>query len=702
MPTPACAQASIAELLRPTDQSAQRIEQLRETVKYHADRYHNQDSPLVSDHQYDQLFQCLRLLESRHPEHRHPDSPTNRVLGQVATGFRKSDHASPMLSLANAFDQDDIDEWVGRTIKALSGRYPILVAEPKIDGLAVRLTYENGRLTGGATRGDGITGEEVTHNLLNVRGIPLTLANRPPAYLEIRGEVYLPVAEFTAVNRQQEAAGLSPFVSPRNAAAGTIRQFDPAVTQQRNLGFWAYAIEHDSAGNAGVANQWDALDALAGWGFPVPPLGRVCHTADDIINYHQGMLEKRETLDYEIDGIVIKVNDIAEQDLLGDVSREPRWAIAWKFPPGTATTRLQDITVSVGRMGQLTPQAVLEPVAINGITISAATLHNEDDIIRKDIRVGDLVTVERAGDVIPQVVGPVDDPEHRLRPVFAMPANCPSCDQPAMKDPENANRRCDNPDCPAQRLRRLEHFASKDAMDIQGLGPQWCALLIGSGAVRTPDDLYQVTQQQMKTLPGMGDKMAANLLVAIDASRARPFQKALYALGIPHVGRTTSRLLTAQFNDLDAISNATNEQLADVETVGETTIRSLRAFFASPENRRVAAALQNAGVNFHKDPEPPKERTTMTQIPTMETSTTESSQNQWQGKTIVITGKLALMTRAEAEHQVTLIGARPASSVTAKTDLLVVGEKPGSKLTKANSLGIPVITEQEFMDQLAA
>ena len=697
MPTSANAQTSIAELLQPTDRPGERIEELRQAITLHADRYHNQDHPLVSDHQYDQLFQRLRRLESSHPEYRHPDSPTNRVLGRVATGFSKSNHASPMLSLANAFDQDDIGEWQGRTIKGLSGRYPILIAEPKIDGLAVRLTYANGRLTGGATRGDGITGEDVTHNLLNVRGIPLTLANRPPAYLEIRGEVYLPVAEFTAVNRQQEAAGLTPFVSPRNAAAGTIRQFDPAVTQERNLGFWAYAIGCSSAADAGVASQWDALAALAGWGFPVTPLGRICHTADDIINYHQEMLAKRETLTYEIDGVVIKVNDLAEQDLLGDVSREPRWAIAWKFPPGTATTRLQDITVSVGRMGQLTPQAVLEPVTISGVTISAATLHNEDDIIRKDIRVGDLVTVERAGDVIPQVVGPVDDPEHRQRPVFAMPVECPSCQQPAVQNPENANHHCANYDCPAQRLRRLEHFASKDAMDIRGLGPQWCSLLIGSGAVRTPDDLYRVNHQQMKTLPGMGDKTAANLLVAIYASRAKPFPKALYALGIPHIGRTTSRLLAAHFNDLDAIIVATDAQLSDVDTVGETTIRSLRAFFASPENRRVVAALHNAGLNFQQEPEPEpqKEPAPMTQ------SSPNQNQNQWHGKTIVFTGKLTMMTRAEAETLAAQLGAQAASSVTAKTDLLVVGDKSGSKLAKATSLGIPVITEQEFMDRLA-
>ena len=679
---------NLSDLLGSWPDPYQQAGKLRETIAFHADLYHNHDNPIITDHEYDRLYDRLVQLEADHPECGHPDSPTNRVQGSANPRFARSAHAVPMLGLANAFEVNDVATWYDRTVSALNNQPPTLVAEPKIDGLAARLTYRNGHLVTGATRGDGIEGEDITHNLKDVQGLPTILKGQPPRLVEIRGELYLPIHEFLEANRRQEAAGAAPFASARNAAAGAVRKLehDAEVAGNRNLSFWAYTITHLEPGHL-PQSQWEALAQLGNWGFAVVPHNMLCQGFEEVIAFYEQALADRHQRGYEADGIVIKVDVLRHQEELGDVGREPRWALAWKFPAEQTTTRLKAITISVGKSGALTPQAVLEPVIVSGVTISSATLHNEADIRRKDIREGDLVTIQRAGDVIPQVIGPVDEPQHWRLPQFRMPERCPSCNGRAVKTVAAAVYHCVNPECADQLAQQLAHFVSRDAMDIRGIGPQWSALLIRSGAVRGVSDLYRLDVRRLLALPGMGETLARSILESIEASKNQPLARVLFGLGIQHVGISTAGKLADTFHGIQPIVHATANELVQVAGIRPFKAESITKFFASPRNTATVDALIDAGLKLDE----PRE------VPTI----MHETQNPWTGLNIVVTGKLDTMTRAEAEGRIRGMGATAGSSVTRATTHLVYGENAGSKLAKAEKLALPTMSEREFLHCLA-
>ena len=660
-----------------------RAAELRRELNYHNLRYYQMDDPVVSDGQYDALLRELQQIEAEHPELQTVDSPTLRVGGDPSPAFSEVQHSRPMLSLGNAFDFAELEAWHRRVTERLDGDSFDMVCELKIDGLAVSLIYENGVLVQGATRGNGTTGEDVTRNLRTIRTIPLSLKGFVPVNLEVRGEVFLPIAEFGRLNEERAGRGEPLYANPRNTGAGTIRQLDPKVTAARNMQIWVYSL-NSTEGVEFLDGHWEALEWLGSVGFRINPENRLCHTLEEVHDYYQSWLERRHDLPYEVDGVVVKVSPLSLQDQLGIVGREPRWAIAYKFPAEQAVTRLISIGINVGRTGSLNPYAVLRPVVVGGATVQHASLHNEEDIHRKDIRVGDTVIVERAGEVIPQVVGPVLAERTGDEQVFQMPERCPECDTPVVKNEDDAMHRCPNPSCPAQFFELLKHFVSKGAADIDGLGERWCGILIKQEMVQDVADLYRLEKARLLELDRMGDKLATRIMDNIEASKNRPLPRLLFALGITHVGSEVADLLSQNFIGVEELSKATEEDLTEIEGIGPKIAESIIAWFQEPENRRVIEKLRVSGVRLEQDALPAP-------------AIVASGAAPFAGLTFVVTGTLSAFSRSDAEGRIKGLGGKVTSSVTKKTGYVVVGESPGSKAAKAEQLGIPILDEADFV-----
>jgi DNA ligase (NAD+) len=659
-----------------TEAIKKRVEKLREEIEYHNYRYYILDQPEISDALYDRLMRELEKLEEQYPELRSPNSPTQRVGAPPLEAFEIVRHTIPMLSLANAFEEGEARDFDKRVKKFLGTSEEIeYVAEPKLDGLAVELVYEKGQFVVGSTRGDGINGENITQNLRTIKTIPLQLVRKEipvPERLEVRGEVIMQVRKFKELNRKREEAGEPLFANPRNAAAGSVRQLDSKVTASRPLEIYCYGIG-EVVGRT-FKTHWEILQTLSKWGLRINPHIRTCRNMDEVLQYYHEMSEERESLPYEIDGIVIKVNRLDLQARLGEIARSPRWALAFKFQPKQETTKILDIIVQVGRTGALTPVAVMEPVKVGGVEVSRATLHNQDEIDKKDVRIGDTVIIQRAGDVIPEVVQVVTSKRKGTEKKFKMPSKCPVCGAEVVK--EEAIHRCIGLDCPAQLKGRIKHFASKRAMDIEGLGTKLTDQLVDKGLVKDVADIYYLTKEQLVELERMADKSAQNIIDAIEKSKTKPLSKFLYALGIRHVGETTAEDLTRHFPRLDDFFHLSEEDLMEVEGIGPEVAASVHQFFHDKKNKESIERLKKAGVRVIE----PKLR----------------EKGKLAGKTFVFTGTLKAYGRDEARNLVESLGGMTASSVSKKVDYVVVGEDPGSKLDKAKALGIKTLTEEEF------
>lgn len=691
-----------ADLAKATSNPAARAEALRREIEHHSYQYYALDAPTISDAAFDSLMRELREIEAAHPELVTASSPTQRVGGYVGEQFAPVVHERRMYSLDNAMDLDELDEWMERTAEACGGSLPPLCCELKIDGSSIALTYEDGVLVRAATRGDGTTGEDVTVNMRTVRDVPLRLRDEARGAiapgvetLELRGEVYMPKKSFEALNAAAEEEGRAPFANPRNAAAGSLRQKDPAVTKMRDLSTFMYAIADDGA--LEVEGQWELLQWLRKAGFHVNPDVRLCATAEEVRGFCRECLDRRESLPYEIDGVVVKVNDFARQRAMGFTARAPRWAIAFKFPPEEKTTLLRDITVQVGRTGALTPVAELVPVVVAGSTVARATLHNLDEVHRKDVRVGDTVIVRKAGDVIPEVLGPVlslRSPEARI---WEMPSVCPSCGSPVVRDPGEVAFRCISIDCPAQALERLLHWASRGALDIDGMGEEIVSRLVESGRVADVADYYSLSEEELASLDmgrvkadgepvRLGHTVAKKLVAAIEASKGRPFARVLFGLGIRHVGKTTAEAIAAAYPSMDALSAAGEDELAGIYGVGPKVAHGMWLFFRTPDNVSVIERLRAAGVTMADEAAAPGE-----EVPQV-----------LAGLTFVLTGTLTHsgMTRDEAGARLKAMGAKVSGSVSKKTSFVVAGENAGSKYDKAVALGVPVLDEAQLLNLL--
>jgi DNA ligase (NAD+) len=655
-----------------------RIEELREQIRYHNRRYHVEDAPEISDAEYDALYNELESLEADHPELVTPDSPTQRVGGEPLEGFEEVRHSTPMLSLSNARKTEELREWDTRVRRLLGpDEAPRYVTELKIDGLAVSLRYENGTFTRGATRGNGTVGEDVTQNLRTVRAIPERLWDEPPGVLEPRGEVYMTLENFEELNRRQEAEGKPPFANPRNAAAGSIRQLDSRITATRPLTIFLYGV---GEGGELYESHSAMLDALRRYGLRANP-HMVHDSIETVIEECERRAAERESLPYQIDGVVVKVDSREQQRSLGTVAKAPRWAIAYKFEPLAGRTRLNDVIINVGRTGALTPQALLEPVNIGGVTISRATLHNEDYIKEKGILIGDSVVVERAGDVIPQVVRPVPEERDGDEYAFQMPTRCPVCDEPVSRPEAEAVTRCVNARCPAQALEHIIHWASKGAMDIDGLGEKVATRFFDLGLIKDAADIYHLKAEQIVPLEGFGEKSAENLIRAIEGSKEQPFYRVLYALGIRHVGSVTAELIAERFGGEDLLRGVGVERLTEINGVGAVVARAVVEYFDLEDNRNLVGRLMEAGLNFEREK-------------------TRSSEGPLAGKRIVITGTLS-RPRDHFIERFEAAGGSFTSSVSKSTDYVLAGEDAGSKLERARALGVPVIDEAGFEELLS-
>ncbi len=657
-----------------TTDPAERVQQLRHEIEQQNYHYYILDSPTISDGEYDALMRELRDLEARYPELVDENSPTMRVSGGVQQGFRPVQHPVPMLSLGNAFSPEGLDAWYQRVRNLVPNGTLDFVVEPKIDGLAIALTYVGGRFRVGATRGNGIQGEDVTANLRTVSDVPERLQGEPiPRKVEVRGEIYMPADGFEALNVRRAEAGEPLFANPRNSAAGSLRQLDPRITEQRPLCLWAYAIGYCEG--LQIRTQWQTLDLLKTWGFPMNPLVRCVGSIEEVKEYCLWLQTERDRLGYEIDGCVVKINSVTMQEELGAVGREPRWAIAYKFPPRQGTTRLEDIRVNVGRTGSINPYAVLMPVNIGGVEVRLATLHNEQDIQRKDIRIGDQVIVQRAGDVIPQIVKPIVEKRTGAEEVYYLPATCPSCGTAIVRPDGEAMSRCPNPQCPAQRFRWIEHFVSEPAMDIRGLGERRVQEMLDHGLIAGPGDLYRLTDEQLLTLSAIKEKSAQNLLRSIEKSKQRPLANVIFALGIRYVGFQTAELFAAAYGDLDALAEAPLEELKAIPGIGSTTAESVAAWMAEPKNRDLLNRLKEAGVTWRK-------------------ARTHAEAGPLSGITFLLTGRLESMSRPQAEQRLKELGASIASNMNKSVHYLIAGAEPGSKLDKARKLGTPIMDEE--------
>jgi len=704
-----------------------RVDELRRLIEYHNERYHVLDAPEIPDADYDALVRELRALESEHPDLADPASPT-RAVGAAATTnlFAAVRHRVPMMSLDNAFDLAELEAWadrLGRQLPDVDIGALDFSSEPKVDGVAISLTYVDGRFTRAATRGDGVTGEDVTANVATIADVPERLDPRGgpyPRHLEVRGEVYMPTAAFAAYNERAAAAGGKAFVNPRNAAAGSLRQKDPAVTATRPLSFWAYQIgEVDgdppedatddavrSSGTWPPSRQSEALALLARAGLPVSPDAMLVTGAAEAFARCQQLADGRHTLPYEIDGVVLKVDELALHERLGATSRAPRWAIAYKFPPEERSTLLRAIEVSIGRTGRATPFAVLEPVFVGGSTVSMATLHNEDQVRAKDVRPGDLVVVRKAGDVIPEVVGPLSSPavrgpKSRRPPPWRFPSSCPSCSMPLVRLEGESDTYCTNIDCPAQRVQRIAHFASRAAMDIEGLGEERVQQLVAAGLIADPADLYGLGVGPLTSLDRIGELSAANLVRAVAASKDRPLSRLLVAVGIRHVGPTGARSLAAAAGSLASLREAPIEVLAAVDGIGPVIAASIAAFLANPANQDVLDRLAAAGVNMTEPGVPVGGRWPGGGGVTVEApgsgSLNPAVPQTLSGKSVVVTGTLPGYTREEAEEAILARGGKSPGTVSKRTFAVVVGEAPGaSKISRADALGVPLVAADRF------
>lgn len=664
-------------------EAGQKAEALREKIRHHDYLYYVLDQPEISDAEYDELMRQLLELEGAFPELVTPDSPSQRVGGGVLEDFGKIEHRFPMLSLANAYNEEDLRSFDRRVRSLLPGETVEYVVELKIDGLSIGLEYRDGLFVRGATRGDGEVGEDVTENLKTVKSLPLRLREPEPGQgpsgfptvLEVRGEIYMSKAAFEDLNAQRERQGEPLFANPRNAAAGSLRQLDPRITADRKLDSFIYQIRYVEG--IETATHWQALTVLGQLGFKVNQERRIFPDIEGVIHFCWQEQERRSSLPYEIDGLVIKVNSLDQQERLGTTAKSPRWALAYKFPAERVTTRVLDIIVQVGRTGTLTPTALLEPVRVAGSTVSRATLHNEDIIREKDVRIGDTVILQKAGDVIPEVVEVVKEKRSGQEKEFIMPTRCPVCGAEVVRLPGEAASRCTGVACPAQIREGLLHFASRDAMNIEGLGPAIIDQLLAAGLVHDPGDLYHLTLDQLLSLERMGQKSAANLLAAIERSRSGSLSRLLYALGIRYVGERVAQVLVNHFGSLEALSQATVEQLTAVSEIGEKIAQSVAAFFRQEQTKDLLDRLARAGINPRAEERPP---------------------GPLSGMSIVLTGTLSRLGRKEAEELISRLGGRPASSVSKNTTLVVAGEKPGSKLERARELGIKVLSEEEFLE----
>lgn len=664
----------------------QKIKALRDEIAQHNYAYYVLDDPQISDPQYDALYHQLVELEKANPQYITPDSPTQRVGDQPLAGFKSVKHAVPMFSLDNAFSQEDLVNFHKRLHERLPSLSEIeYAAEPKMDGLAINLRYENGKLIQATTRGDGTTGEDVTHNVRTIQSIPLCLiGNGWPEVLEVRGEVFMSKHTFAQLNQKQLEKGEKAFANPRNAAAGTLRQLDPKISSQRHLSFYLYGWGEISSEWSRPKKYSEVIQQLRTWGLPTNPDAKVVVGAQGMQQYYDKLQAKRIELPYEIDGIVYKLNAIDHYHELGFTAKAPRWAIARKFPAEEVWTELLDIEIQVGRTGALTPVARLQPVAVGGVTVANATLHNQDEITRKDVRIGDTVIVRRAGDVIPEVVGPVLSKRTEHVRSFVMPSHCPVCHSEVIKEHDKAVYRCSGGlFCPAQRKRALQHFVSRKALDIQGLGDKLIEQLTDVGWVKHPDDLFKLTVEQLCQLERMAEKSAQNVVSAIQNAKETTLARFIYCLGIPEVGEVTAKNLANHFQSLEKLMQASADQLVEVKDVGEVVAENIETFFKQPHNLEVIEGLLQAGIHW---PAPHVPET--------------SSNSPFTGKIVVLTGSLQQGSRTQAKQKLEALGATVTGSVSAKTDFVIAGEKAGSKLTKAEELGVTVLTEQDWLTMM--
>ncbi len=657
-------------------QAMARLAELREQLRLHAYRYYVLDDPLITDGEYDAFFRELLDLEAAYPELVTNDSPSHRVGGQPLTMFTPAEHSVPMLSLDNIFDTDELRTFDNKVLRYLRGDTKLrYICEPKLDGLAVELVYEQGVLVLGATRGDGLVGENVTTQLKTVPSIPLRLQGRHiPDQLNVRGEVFLPKEGFARLNSQRGQAGEPLFANPRNAAAGSLRQLDPKITAQRPLQFFVYSVGNPEVLTA--TGQESMLKELGTMGFPVNPLIRACSSTSEVEAQYRHLMDQRQQLAYEIDGMVVKVDALALQERLGATARAPRWAVAWKFPAMQATSKIENVEFQVGRTGAVTPVAHLTPVDINGALVQRATLHNQDDIQRKDLRIGDTVLVQRAGDVIPEVVKAITDLRTGAERPILFPENCPECGHPLQPTPQEAVIRCTNPLCPAQHLQKLIYFAGKNGLDLEGLGKKNVEQLIREGLVREPADFFRLDSERLAALDGWGEKSAQKLQAAVAEKKTMPLGRLIAGLGIRHVGEVTAMLLGEHFSDLDSLTVADREHLLQIEGIGEQTADSVYDFFHDPANLELLGRLQRAGVVI---------------------SSAVPSQTGLEGRVFLFTGTLAGLSRDEAKERVKRCGGQVASSISHRVTDVVVGEKPGSKERKAGEMGLRVLDETQFL-----
>lgn len=659
------------------DQAAEKIRTLREQIKLHEKKYYVDNDPQISDYEFDLRMKELQRLEEQFPELITPESPTQRVGEKPVEGFPTVRHKLPMMSIDNCYTVEELREFEQRIQKLLPGQAIDYVAELKIDGLGISILFQKGKYVQAVTRGDGVQGDDVTANVKTIKSLPLVIPRHQD--IETRGEIYLPFESFQKINRDREEKGEPVFANPRNAAAGSIRLLDPREVATRKLDVFLYALSIDGAE---MESQWDNLKTIKELGLKTNPHSRLCHSLDQVVDYWNEWTEKRDSLDYDCDGVVIKVNSTGQREALGVTAKFPRWAISFKFPARQATTRLNDIIVQVGRTGALTPVAVLKPVKLSGTTISRATLHNEDEIRRKDIRIGDYVLLERSGDVIPKIVAPMKERRTGKERKFRFPARCPVCHSKAFKPEGEAVARCTNPSCPAKLRESILHFASRRAMDIEGLGEALADQLMEKKLVKAVPDIYSLKYEDLVGLERMGPKSSQNLLQEIEKSKTNDISRLIFGLGIRHVGERLAQILAAHFRDVNKLAKARLEELTGIEDVGPIVAESVVFFFKQPENLELLRIFKDAGLTFTS-------------------KKTDLRKGQpLAGKTFVLTGKLQGYSRDEAKALIEGVGGSVTDSVSSKTSYLVVGEDPGSKRDKARKLGVPTLTESEFLKLL--